>query len=268
MKKILFLILLIISCTLSYAETIKTTKKYPPYPDIWLFELPLREIYKNRDCAKMIKMDNGDYLLMYSKNNGILLFEQKEIELNEEEYNKYCNERRNEVKFVFNSRFILNDGRKIHYFYAHPRCYEVFKNKISVETKKDKERWRYFSILSVLDEPRKIYDFNKYCEGTCDLEQDYILERFKSARTDFIKLDDDTFLAFLFFGRDDPDTRYIVRFDEDMNTKANIFNKDKFYIINIKDFYEQKTLHMPKQDVQAKIDFMMQYIQLFKKRSE
>lgn len=237
--------------------TAEAGQKYPPYPDTWLFEVPLDTVYGSDTCKKMVETPSGDYLLLYGPHGGRLLFEGRDVRLSEQEYRGICGGRFKEIEFRFNYEITYPDGHRVSRSVPHAKCYQPFR---CVITGRGDER--RFAIIREREVPRRETRFNPFCEGADTLKEKYILERFDSPVCDMVKLADDTYLVFLAIHGTGltPTGRYIVRFRGAMETKADFFGKHGFHLIDLDDL--NRYLETRGGDsVQDTIDGTMEYLE-------
>lgn len=242
--------------------TAEAGQKYPPYPDTWLFEVPLDTVYGSDTCKKMVETPSGDYLLLYGPHGGRLLFEGRDVRLSEQEYRGICGDHRRDLLSGRTYRFSLGDGSEVFQMGPHPKCYVPFRAEIWVRHPDQGPTTRMFAIVAPLAQPRRETRFNPFCEGADTLKEKYILERFDSPVCDMVKLADDTYLVFLAIHGTGltPTGRYIVRFRGAMETKADFFGKHGFHLIDLDDL--NRYLETRGGDsVQDTIDGTMEYLE-------
>jgi hypothetical protein len=212
-------------------------------------------------------MDNGDILMMTEKYKGKLLFEDKEFEIKPDEYEAFCSKYKpRKIQYLFGAK--LSDGTPIYKWGSSRQCYDINPFAFAIG-----KRRAYYWIIKKLENPRILYDFNRLCDRTARIKKSYLAERFDTPRSHIVTLDDNTFLCFLSIHKDKGgyDGKYIVRFDKNMNTKADIFRQGEYYLFEIYEFIEWEKQHNvdygsfpATYNVQMTIDNIMEYIKTLK----
>lgn len=211
------------------AAQAETAKKYPPYPDVWGYELPYPEEHHRDARLGVYRMENGDVFVSYVKHRvtslrkdgtccdfkssyaGFYFFSREKHNMTTREFNAFGQQHRaNRVGFRDYEKIILKDGDSISRGgTTHSRCYVSFPYYL---VKKDSrgEVIARKSLLYLRDTPRE-RPINPYCEGAGGLSR--IHERVDSGVFNLVPLADNTFLVF------EPYGNLIIRLDDNLNTK-------------------------------------------------
>lgn len=244
-------IFLLVSISLSYAEE---KKKYPPYPDVWGYELPWPDKNSRRSGIDIAKMPFGDHMITYVKKwtrvtrkdgsccdstgkfAGVLFFAGKSKEFTESEYNEFWIRHRD--KRVGGNQMVLSDGSFIEQvsIATSAHCPDPFRDYYIVKKSKYGEIEENKMFLYLYDRPQRS-NINRYCERNSSYKKDYILKRADSVYVRFVLLEDDTFLIY------DTAGNFVIRFDKNFNTKSNLIN-NKLFVINRIDYeniYDRKS---------------------------
>ncbi len=228
----------------SGTEQATATKKYPPYPDVWGYELPW-PAKNNRQSAIMIfKKDDGDYVAMYIERihnkrrkdgscceqkyqfSGISFFSREKWD--GDEVGRFAeNHRQDRVpqRFSQPNPWILKDGT------------ELRQGGVSQGPCPNKLAW-YLMMLdkekNILAEKRLIYLLERSikmpvaypCERNELLvsKQDQVTMRVQGVEPYIIPLDDGTFLLY------DQGGNILVRFDRNFTTKSELLNRNVFVV--------------------------------------
>lgn len=235
-----FLFLLIIFFNTASAEG----KKYPPYPNVWGYELPWLKENKNdkrffQSVTAMLdakKMLDGDYLIIYS------IWKTKKDEENPEKGEGliegvlfFSGERRDAkgiIKAEGEKHFLppefykkeFSDGNKIKVTSPYPfKCRPTINKFIE---KRDKDDMVIFekALIYLPDNPIRVYSVRKPgCDNVPQGSGSY-LRWVDQIDLTFIPLEDETFLVA------DQKGKAVIRFDKDLNTKSDLLNKRIFIV--------------------------------------
>ena len=269
-NKVLILIISIILnmnfVTGSFAQEVK---KYPPYPDVWGFRLPIAEGIS--PGVRVGKMADGDYIVSYNnekKRDGfyrdlwITFFGGFNQEFKKDEWGKFwdkmCKEKR-EVEYDLKPKIKFSDGSAIEYrspfgWGGGGRCDDPFSIYFH---KKDKDGKIVGGkmLLYLYDKPVKDA-LNPYCERNMQFNKDYYFKKVENIYVvRLVPLEDDTFLILF----DIPQSLLIIRFDKNFNTKkGNFFGKDIF-LLDRKTFVDIRN-KLPDDNDQAVNDVLSAYL--------
>lgn len=241
MRKLIILLLLALP-QLSCAETASSEKKYPPYPDVWGYELP--------SISTIYKMDDGDIYITFSidaaktghkdssssndarKYFGHSFFTGLQRVFTREEYNTFGN-RYNKMRVSYRAspkdkpiqdyfKNDFNDGSRVvkeggglgncAATIPYPYWIELIDRDGNVISRK--------TPLYLLDKSKK----DTFREPCVDIAG-AVLTQTRQIRFTFIPLEDDTFLIYEQSGK------AIIRFDKKLKTKFKL-NKNKIFLID------------------------------------
>lgn len=231
------LLLLLIFFNTASAEE----KKYPPYPDVWGYELPWLKENKNdkhffqsvNTMLDVKKMLNGDYLIIYS------IWKTKKDEKFPEEKGKgliegvffFSGERR-DAKDIVKEHILplefykkeFGDGSRIKVTSPYPfKCRPTINKFIE---KRDKDNIVIFekALIYLPDNPIRVYSVRKSgCDNVPQGSGSY-LRWVDQIDLVFISLEDETFLVA------DQKGKAVIRFDKDLNTKSDLLNNRIFIV--------------------------------------
>ncbi|MEW5949277.1 MAG: hypothetical protein AB1711_07670 [Thermodesulfobacteriota bacterium] len=240
------LFLLFFTSSLLYAEE---AKKYPPYPDVWGYELP---VYGMRpSLTQVAKMSDGDYLIIYTRERKaeegkvqgnytaawVLFFAGASKDFEKDERGKtwktVTDENRN-IKYTIKPKVNFSDGSSIEYKSDLGNCADPFDRFLQKKDKNGKVIAEKI-LLYLYDKPTKS-DINSICERNWDYDKDYYFKKVDNMSVHYlIPLEDDTFLIILYC----PESIVALRFDKDLKTKSdlmgkNIFSVDRNTLINMR----------------------------------
>ena len=208
------------------AQEKAVAKKYPPYPDVWGYELPWRDMDDREVRLDITKTDDGDYFVTYItakkqvkrldgsccdvhfKYAGLSFFGNIRKDIEETEYDKF---------WQAHKRITFSDYREVNFkddsmirqeSHDHPKCYVFAPYTLARYGKGG----AYKTLLYLRDKPRK-RKINPNCESVLGLGRDHIFEQVEPVYSRFVPLEDDTFLVYDFSGN------FIIRFTKDLETK-------------------------------------------------
>jgi len=235
------MLLLVFSSTKLLAEE----KKYPPYPDVWGYELPWLKENKNdkhfflsvNTMSDVKKMLNGDYLFIYSirKTKKDEKFPEERGEVLIEGVFFFSGERRDAkdiIKAEGDKHFLrpefykkeFSDGSKIKVTRPYPfKCRPTINNFIE---KRDKDNIVIFekALIYLPDNPIRVHSSPKPgCDNVPQGSGSY-LRWVDQIDLVFIPLEDETFLIA------DENSKAVIRFDKDLNTKSDLLNNRIFIV--------------------------------------
>lgn len=213
----------------------KSTKKYPPYPDVWGKEVPYPDSRKILTLFA-VPVSNGDVYFIYTKS----------AKLKKDILKTPCDERTKEAYFEFfggkehqitcgeysafqkvyadperkkTHKITFKDGSQI--WLRHTRieyCYDPFEAYLKKLDKNGKVVAKK-SLLYVLPKPRKAY-----LSTHCDLNNtdEYALGKIEAMGVGMVLLQDDTFLVY-------SSANFVIRLDKNFNAKYSI-NQSGIYL--------------------------------------
>lgn len=228
------LLLLILVVSLAYAEE----KKYPPYPDVWGYELPVYGT--SRPVTHVAKMPDGDYIISYIrevkgklpevtfKYAWISFFSHISKDFTESEYDEFLKKIQKEnrkVKYELKPKITFSDGISIEYKSDSGNCADPFDRFLQKKDKNGKVITEKM-LLYLYDKPIKT-DINDKCERNWDYKKNYYFKKVEHMNIPYlISLEDDTFLI-LSYGSN---SIVALRFDKDLKTKSDLMGKNVFLI--------------------------------------
>ena len=222
----LFLLLLLTST--ACAGTSETEKKYPPYPEVWGYELPYPMKGDRYSHIRPFKFDNGNLVFTYierkvirkSKDGAsgkelypalISFFDKKSKPLSKGEYKKFWKDHR-KMRFYPDSwqKILFEDGTYIKQnSTGGGNCYAPYHYFLEKRDNQNKIIARK-TLFYLLKEPKKIG-----LQPSCGAEGE-VVERVSAGPLKVIALADDTFLVYEYKGN------YILRLDKDFHTEYPI----------------------------------------------
>ncbi|MBN2653563.1 MAG: hypothetical protein JXR79_00405 [Nitrospirae bacterium] len=220
--------------TIKSQKTVETQKsKYPPYPDVWDWQMPEADKSNDPSSAPIIKvhtMDNGDvmiaYALDYKPDMGKVIVKYftffgkiglSDMEAKTVYKENYTGDAKTHIPF--RNIFFLS---KIGIGMRGGGCYDALGHHISIYDKTETKSLESKTLLYVFDKP-KYYKTRSHCwDGPS------FYYRVKAVDAAFLPLKDGTFLVIT-------DVGYIIRFDENFQTKSNLIN-NKFFWMDDKEF--------------------------------
>lgn len=229
------LLLLIIFFNIASAEE----KKYPPYPDVWGYELSTNHPH----IDEVAKIPDGDYMITYIKERieamrieditykraWVLFFSGISKDFTKDEYDEFMKKitkENREVKFDrTHPKIVFSDGSIIERGgWWMGNCSNPFERYLQKKDKAGKVIAQKM-LLYLYDEPVKS-DIKKRCERNWDYKKDYYFKKVDNMYEQFILLEDDTFLILT----TSPKSVVIIRFDKDFNTKSDLMGKNIFLL--------------------------------------
>ena len=239
----------------------EATKEYPPYPDVWGYELPWPDLGQ----VFVYKMQNGDYAITYpfrekeeDKYFIKYFFSEKQKILTKEEY-RLIQQRKSAEKYNITlkngehmTRFVFDAGGECTNYFSDNYFNKTDKTGRIVFKKMAFYLHDVYKKVTFLD----LYELRK-CAGPGEM-----LMRLENVGDSFIPLDDGTFLLL------NRDGGFILRFDKDLNTKSELLNK-KVYLIDrdffVKNFVDKYRLDDSAQSYQTLHDELLKYFMSLKK---
>jgi len=282
-----FLILMIFLLIFISHSIAQEVKKYPPYPDVWGYEIIIPDKSVIDPHINIIKMRDGDYMILYTTkvkkigNNfkfssaGYLFFSGKTIDFGEDvkEIQRLSDEARKEKRW---HRFIIADFLK-------PKI--VFSDGSSFERKgvwlggcdNPFSAQRYYLIrdkngnvvkekimVLLLSKPIK-EEIDSKCERNWEYKERYYYRRVAVMPSSYIiSLEDNTFMMVFKFIRDINGNRSvpIIRFDKDFNTKTDLM-KYNFFLLDRSEYV--KVIQKSKGDDNSNHEVVADYLMKLKK---
>jgi len=230
------LMLLLVSLTFG-----QETKKYPPYPDVWGYEFPWPGNEDRYSAIDIKRIANGDYIATYVSNRkeiirkdgsccdyinkyeGVSFFSGKIFP--EDEYKTIPREN------VRTSKKIIMDGGNIIEqisIATSGSCSDPFYDYYIIKKDSKGKIVEKKMLLYFYAKPKKT-DINRYCERNNSYKKDYFFKSVENVYVKFCPLEDGTFFVY------DPEGNFIIRFDENFNTKTPLINK-RIFLINRLDY--------------------------------
>lgn len=225
-KRGLIVVLFLLVFVISFASA--EEKKYPPYPDVWGYEISLEEKKKEISFDSfVIKMPEGDYLISKSKKvetekgpywigkEGILFFSGKVVTGEEYEDLKKRGKKIGGVdKINLSDKSII----ELEWIERFTPCPSVTPTMI---TKRSNKISLSKVPIVLLEKPVKT-EGNSMCEKNWTLNRDYIITRLMPVLPRLFPLEDEAFLLI--------HLNIVIRLDKDLNTKSHLLNKSFFLL--------------------------------------
>jgi hypothetical protein len=236
-KRGLIVVLFLLTVFISFASG--EEKKYPPYPDVWGYELLVYGM--SPSLAQVAKMPDGDYIITYTrecegkkvaewkfKHAWVLFFTgaSKDFEKNERgKIWKRVTDENRDIKHTSRPNVNFSDGSSIEYKYDLGNCANPFDRFLQKKDKSGKVIDEKM-LLYLYDKPIKS-DINNMCERNWDYKKNYYFKKVDNMNIQYlIPLEDGTFLV-LSYG---PKSIVVLRFDKDLKTKSDLMGKNVFLI--------------------------------------
>lgn len=267
MKKKNRVLILTISIILMMGFVIRSfaqeVKKYPPYPDVWGYEIINADKSVIDPHIVIIKMSDNDYMIRYItkvkkigkdlkfSRAGHLFFSGKTIEFGQDvkEVQRISDEARKEERYhsfivadSLKPKIVFRDGGSLERKGTWSGgCDNPFSaDKYYVKKTKDGNIIKEKVLVLLLSKPIK-EEIDSKCERNWDYKEKYYYRRVAIMPSSYmISLEDDTFMLVFRFIREINGKRSvpIIRFDKDFNTKAdlikyNFFLLDRLEYINV-----------------------------------
>lgn len=242
MKKLLFALLLVGLAWPALAED-QPTKKYPPYPDVWGYELPWPDKSIRHSSIRIFRLPDGDYLATYlkqmrkhrrkdgscceyhSEDAGTSFFSGKKWD--GKAADKYADEHREDLvprEFGKPHPWILTDGNEVQEGTRAGRCPNYLDWYLRVlDTAKNvvaEKRLIYLLEKTIAEPVCYPSEMNENLIG----KQRTVTMRVQGVQPYIIPLEDGTFLLY------DQDGNIIMRFDREFNTKSELLNRRVFVV--------------------------------------
>ncbi len=151
MRKILYMLLCVIPLSVLAADD-TSKKKYPPYPDVWGYELPEPREGDRNAAIRLYARDDGDYEFTFVKQRvenkrkdgaccnysyvwgNRTLFGRNEITLSESMINRHGKERKEKrISYDKYRKVVFRDGSTIERAgRGHPKCHVSFPYHIVI----------------------------------------------------------------------------------------------------------------------------------------
>jgi hypothetical protein len=224
------------------AEPSTAVKKYPPYPDVWGYELPWPDKNSRYSVIRIYKLPDGDFLAHYleqaktqrgdgsccdSKDAGISFFSGKKWDAKAAD--KYADEHREDLvprEFSKPHPWILTDGSELQEkTRGAGRCLNYldwYLRMLDPEKKVVAEK----HLIYLLEKPIK----DQVCypsERNENLiaKQRTVTMRVQGVNPYIIPLEDGTFLLY------DQNGNILMRFDREFTTKSELLHR-KVFVVN------------------------------------
>ena len=226
------------------AQEKSVVKKYPPYPDVWGYELPWPEKNSRHSGTMIFKKGDGDYVAMYIKqitkvrrkngsccdlkyeHAGQSFFSGKKWDGKEVgDFAEQHREDRVPREFGKPNPWILTDGSELQRkTKGADRCLN-YLDWYLVLLDPEKKVVAEKHLIYLLEEPIKTpvcypSERNENLVG----KQRTVTMRVQGVEPYIISLEDGTFLLY------DQDGNIIMRFDRDCNTKSELLNRRVFVV--------------------------------------
>jgi len=270
MKKILLAVLLLVLPNALFADAGGAVKRYPPYPDVWGYELPWPSADDPGTLPKFYKMPDGEVTVTYLaelkkvvqpdgtccnldlKSAALSFFTGKTWKLTDDEMNAFG--RQEKGKYVPHTKSILlPDGTQIVLKNeGHPKCYIPVPGSLAKINPAGRVELR--KTVVYLPERPYVRPINPFCEGANGA--DSVIEKVEAFYSSLVPLDEGSFLLY------DLDGHYILRLDKDLTIRYK--PNERFFLV---DRSAIDTLVYGKDDAAA-IEAVFKYVLGLKERSK
>ena len=247
------------------AQEKSVVKKYPPYPDVWGYELPWPGKDDRVSRPNIFKMSDGDYFVTYVKSRksserkdgtccefkhtfaGLSFFSGSHRDLTGKELNAF-GEKNSENRVKADS-ISFSDGSRIERrIFNHCVTFPYSILKVNQAGQVVMNR----TLFYVPETPKRRNI--TLCEGMGSQD---VEEKVEAPIFTFVPLEDETFLLY------EPEGNHIIRFDKDLNSKFVANSRVVLLDTEIVErFMKSKDVH------QARIDAVFQYVQGLKERGD
>ncbi len=210
------------------ASKLQKEAKYPPYPDVWDWQIPeVDKLSEDLAIEKITAMDNGDVMITYriglrdSVVKYVTFFGKtvlSDMEAKAVYKENYTGDAKSRIPFRGNL-FLKGGGAGM----RSGGCYDALGFGISIY---DKTESRYLTgkmLLYVFDKPKYYETHHPHC-----MDGPSFYYQVEAVDPKFLPLKDGTFLLVASQG-------YIIRFDENFQTKSKLMN-NKFFWMDDEDF--------------------------------
>jgi len=212
------------------AQQATPAKKYPPYPDVWGYELPWPEEDARGVHPWFFKMPDGDIIIIYSKYirgssgkrqyraQGLSLFSGKTWEFSKGEEDKFI--RQNSKYQAKADRITFQDGSSLKQEGSEPpKCHDPFAYYLVKRDSAGKVVMKK-NLVYVPEKPR-IYKINPNCEAAGG--KDSFEGKVQDVYSKFVLLEDDTFLLYGL------NQNFILRADKDLTIRYR--PNERFFLV-------------------------------------
>jgi hypothetical protein len=219
---IVVLLLLIFTVSLASAEE----KKYPPYPDVWDWQIPNADRVTGLVRVRAVyAMDNGDVMVAYENDSRdkvikyVTFFEKIVVNNPKAVYKEnYTGDAKSRIPFR-NGFFLSKIGGGM----RSGGCYNALGFHIAIYDKTETKNLDDKRLLYVFDRPKYYETHHPHC-----MDGPSFYYRVDAVSAEFLPLKDGTFLLVA-------DDGYIIRFDENFQTKSKLIN-NKFFWMDDEEF--------------------------------
>ncbi len=251
MKRTLLILLLIIPAALFAASA---TQKYPPYPDVWGYELPgaMPNLYKKPDgeivvaYSKRVWNADGDIKLSFA---ALEFFSGKKWDLHGGELNALSDQYE---KYKLSSAITFSDGSVIKQeSEGHVKCFVAFAFAL-VKRDKAGKLIANKTLVHIPDKPRTFEIGPEMCrdgEG-----KDSFKETVETIYSYLVPLEDETFLVY------DRSLNFVLRVDKDLNLYYKPYGR--FFLID-RDIIKKLTARKAEAD---KVQAVYKHVTALKER--
>lgn len=240
-----------------------TSKKYPPYPDVWGYELPYIEKGNRNRGFWFYKMRDGDYFVTYvtavkrvrredgtccdveKSYGGLSFFSGSRKSFTKKEIDAFQKEHAG--RGVTGDLWFQDDTRIIQQAEIEGACSPLFPLSL-VKINDNEQVVLRKKLLYLLEEPLK----RPKAGGKCANEEPDE-ERVVPVSSKFVLLEDETFLLYDAFGN------FIIRFDKHVNTRFPL--NDKIFLVEAEEIEKlRKDLSDPAVSPQTIHDDVYKYL--------
>ncbi|MGH8614790.1 MAG: hypothetical protein ACREYF_22875 [Gammaproteobacteria bacterium] len=257
---------------ISFSYAAEPEKHYPPYPEVWGYELQMPRKDDSSTGLDPTRLPNGDYGFTLFKKiiinspqdwefyNAVLhFFSGKKMDITQEEYVAFWRTHKRAWDLYNQPKARFHDGSWVGGFNPTiDACSGYLKGFSIAKVDTHGKVVRTVVPLVLYAAPRE--DVARYpCEGNEDYDKDYFMRQVSVPEWNVLPLEDDTFLIY------SANENLILRLDKDFNSKSDLLNRRIFLIDQ--DIYLKITNASPRRDDQALNDVLSNYVLTLKKET-
>lgn len=199
--------------------------KYPPYPDVWDWQVPKND--RPATGLQVKAMDNGDIMIAFHQDwkNGkfktVSFFGKNNVCDYEAVYKgDYTNDAKSRIPFKGNMILSATGGG-----WRSGGCFDALDYDITIHDESGQKLLISKKLLYIFDKPVR-YTTHPHCMNGPSFNY-----QVAAVAAKFFRLKDGTFLLIASV----KDNVYIIRFDENLQTKSRLIN-DKFFWMDTNTF--------------------------------
>ncbi|MGH7771542.1 MAG: hypothetical protein ACREQA_04840, partial [Candidatus Binatia bacterium] len=271
-RRTYFVAFLTLLCGLSFSYAGEPEKHYPPYPEVWGYELQMPGKDDSRSALEFTKLEDGDYAFTYVKSRITRQTREGTTYLTQYALTHFFSQ---EQKYITGNELeqFWEDHKRAWDLYNRPKarfhdgswagafnptidaCSGYLKGFSIAKVDTHGKVVRTVVPLVLYAAPRE--DVARYpCEGNEDYDKDYFMRQVSVPEWHVLPLEDDTFLIYSY------DENLILRLDKDFNSKSDLLGRRVFIIDT--DAYQEVALRSAGDD-QGINDALTDYVLTLKK---